>query len=96
MKPPRTPWHSFPDVLIHASESSVKQHSDYHAAKSGDGLAAIRLVRDTINPALIQSLALLVAGHQPILVSAHAYERQGVNAIPEILIIRVSGPKKNF
>jgi hypothetical protein len=84
MKPPRTPWHNFPDVLIHASETSVKQHTDYPAAKSGDGLAAIRLVRDTINPDLIESLGLLLAGHQPILVSAHAYERQGVNAIPEV------------
>lgn len=78
------PWKNFPNVLIHASESSVKQHVDYRAAKSGDGLAAIHLVRDTLNPMQIQALASLFTGHKPILVSAHAYEREGVNAIPEI------------
>jgi hypothetical protein len=84
MKPPRTLWKNFPDVLIHANESGVKQHADYRAAKSGDGLAAIRLVRDMLNPLQVNTLASLVAGHRPILVSAHAYEREGVNAIPEI------------
>jgi hypothetical protein len=71
-------------VLIHADESSVKQHTDYRAAKSGDGWAAIRLVRDTLNVQQVDALATLLVGHLPILVSAHAYERGGVNAIPEI------------
>ncbi len=47
-------------------------------------LAAIRLVRDMLNPVQVTALASLVAGHWPVLVSAHAYEREGVNAIPEI------------
>ena len=34
---PRTPWVNFPDVLIHASESAVKQHPAYKAAKAGHG-----------------------------------------------------------
>ena len=33
IKPPRTPWGNFPDVLIHAGESAVKQHPAYKAAK---------------------------------------------------------------
>lgn len=42
-QPPRSPWNDFPDVLIHASESAVKQHPRYPAAKSGDAEAAIEL-----------------------------------------------------
>ena len=40
MRPPRTAWGDIPDVLIHSSESNVKQHPDYRAAKSGDAEAA--------------------------------------------------------
>lgn len=85
MKPPRTAWNSFPDVLIHASESAVKQHPAYLAAKSGDAVAAVHLVRDTLNPQQVEVLGRMLAGHQPVLVSAHALENQGVNAIPEVL-----------
>jgi hypothetical protein len=84
MKPPRIPWGNFPDVLIHASESAVKQHPGYWAAKTGDAAAAERLISDTLNLVKIDELAALLAGHQPILVSAHAYEQNGVNAIPEV------------
>ena len=84
IKPPRTAWGNFPDVLIHASESAVKQHPAYKAAKAGDGNAAIALVSDTMSAAQIQKLAVVLEGHSPTLVSAHAYERGAVNAIPEI------------
>lgn len=83
-KPPRTPWGNFPDVLIHASESAVKQHLAYQAAKAGDGNAAVQLVRDTQSAEQTQKLLSLLAGHCPTLVSAHAFERGAVNAIPEI------------
>lgn len=84
-KPPRAPWGAFPDVLIHAGESVVKQHPAYRAAKSGDDLAAGDLVRDTIDAGKVQALADLLAGRAPVLVSAHAFEQAGVNAIPEAL-----------
>ena len=84
IKPPRTAWGNFPDVLIHASESAVKQHPAYEAAKAGDGNAAIALVSDTMSAAQNQKLAVVLEGHSPTLVSAHAYERGAVNAIPEI------------
>ncbi|TXT25360.1 MAG: hypothetical protein FD134_1068 [Gallionellaceae bacterium] len=71
-------------MLIHASESSVKQHLCYWDAKTGDAVAADLLVSTTLNPAQTEALARLLAGHSPILVSAHAYERNGVNAIPEV------------
>ncbi len=85
MKPPRAPWDGFPDVLIHAAEPAVKQHPAYRAAKSGDDLSARALVHDTVDPGQVQALAELLAGRTPILVSAHAFEQHGVNAIPEAL-----------
>lgn len=84
-KPPRAPWNSFPEVLIHAPESQVKQHPAYRAAKSGDDIAANELVDDTLNAVQVESLRRMMEGHSPILVSAHAFESQGVNAIPEAL-----------
>ena len=84
IRPPRTPWGDFPDVLIHASESAVKQHPAYGAAKSGDGNAALDLVQATMNPQKNAQLLNLLSGSTPTLVSAHAYERDGVNAIPEV------------
>ena len=72
-------------MLIHASETAVKQHPAYRAAKSGDAVAAVHLVRDTINPQQVEALGRMLAGHHPVLVSAHALENQGVNAIPEVL-----------
>ena len=83
-KPPRTPWGTFPDVLIHASESAVKQHPAYKAAKSGDDEAAADLIFDTFSIEKTQALEALAAGRTPTLVSAHAFEREGVNAIPEV------------
>lgn len=85
MKPPRCPWGDFPDVLIHAAESWVKQHPVYPAAKSGDAGAALDLVRDVFDDTVPERLRALVGDRRPVLVSAHAYEREGVNAIPEVL-----------
>lgn len=84
-QPPRAPWDNFPDVLIHAPESQVKQHPAYRAAKSGDDLAAVELVADTLNLEQVEKLRDMMQGHTPVLVSAHAFESQGVNAIPEAL-----------
>jgi imidazolonepropionase-like amidohydrolase len=83
MQPPRVAWNNFPDVLIHASESAVKQHPDYPAAKSGDAEAAARLVADTFSEGQAQVLERLAGEESATLVSAHAYETAGVNAIPE-------------
>ena len=71
-------------MLIHASESTVKKHPAYEAAKSGDDVAATHLVLTCLNLAQVVALNQLVAGKRPTLVSAHAMERHGVNAIPEV------------
>jgi hypothetical protein len=90
VKPPRTPWGVFPDVLIHASETAVKQHPAYKAAKAGSGFSATSLVNDTMNEQENQRLVDLLRGHMPTLVSAHAYEREGINAIPEAFAVEIS------
>ena len=35
-RPYRSAWHDFPDVVIAASETQVKQHPEYAQAKAGD------------------------------------------------------------
>jgi hypothetical protein len=74
MKPSRTAWGEFPDVQIHAGETTVKKHPSYHAAKLGDADAAEKLVSETINNDQVEALRKLAEGHDPILVSVHAYE----------------------
>ncbi len=83
MKPPRAAWNGFPDVLIHAPESAVKKHPLYQAAKSGDADAAVQLVDDTMSAEQVESLRTLLDDRKPVLLSVHAYEETGVNAIPE-------------
>ncbi len=85
MKPPRVPWGDFPDVVLHAEERVVKKHHLYAAAKSGDTDAAVDLVNATISKAAVLSLEALFFDAAPTLVSAHAFEAEGVNAIPEAL-----------
>ncbi|ABL66588.1 phosphoribosyltransferase [Chlorobium phaeobacteroides] len=81
----RYPWDVFPPVWIHANESTVKQHPSYLAAKSGDPDAAYLLVDALLNPIIVEQLAETFARQKPVLVSAHAVEGSGVNAIPEAL-----------
>jgi hypothetical protein len=90
VKPPRSLWGDFPDVLIHADESAVKQHRAYKAAKAGHGPSATELVNDTMSEQQNQQLVDLLRGHTPTLVSAHAYEREGINAIPEAFAVEIS------
>lgn len=82
---PRTVWGEFPDVFIHADERIVKRHPDYLAAKTGDAAAAGRLVAATLNEVQVAMLQHRVGENRPILVSVHACETTGVNAIPEAL-----------
>lgn len=84
-QPERSPWNAFPDVIIHAPELTVKKHEVYAQAKAGDSDAAFQLVRDTISFAAVKKVIELAAKRSPLLASAHAFEKTGVNAIPEAL-----------
>ena len=88
-QPPRTAWRQdFPDAVLLAPESETKQHPAYAAAKSGDAMAAAKLVHALVGEAGVAAIRVLVGrvgDGQPILVSAHAYEREGVNSIPASL-----------
>jgi hypothetical protein len=83
--PARHPWEtSFPDALIHASETAVKQHSHYLTAKAGDLDAASVLIHDCLDLNIVQALRAWDS-FKPVLVSVHAEESMGRNAIPEIM-----------
>ncbi|WP_338114230.1 phosphoribosyltransferase [Thiorhodococcus mannitoliphagus] len=72
-------------MVIHSPEIAVKRHPDYRAAKSGDAQAAFSLVKTTIAEPAVLRIRELAHGREVILASAHAVERDGVNAIPEAL-----------
>lgn len=82
----RTGWPvEFPDVVIHSPEATVKQHPSYEAAKAGNVEAAMTLIADTVNDEAIEALIDIGSAWEPVLISVHAEERVGVNAIPEVL-----------
>ena len=89
IKPPRVPWREFPDAGLLAEVATTKHHPAYAAAKSGDSTAASDLVDDLVDDSATeaaQALTACVHGARPVvLLSAHAYESAGVNAIPAAL-----------
>lgn len=83
--PARSTWGKFPDIAIHATESAVKKHPDYAAAKAGDIAAAKCVVMATFDPATIEAIHQQVGTRMPIVVGIQALEVQGENAIPSAL-----------
>ena len=86
--PPRVAWRDFPDAILLADEPRTRRHPAYAAAKAGDAVAAANLVLalvDEAGIAAVRGLLSKVAVVQPMLVAAHAYERDGFNAIPAAL-----------
>ena len=86
----RFPWSHFPAVFIHAPESFVKTHHAYAAAKAGDSFAAMELVSDAVSVKTLEQLWKRFNDLAPILVSAHAQEASGINAIPRALAWLIS------
>ena len=92
-QPPRVPWRNFPDAALLAPERETRVHPEYAAAKSGDATAAARLVTALINEENLARVGSLLDRRdegRPLLVSAHAYEREGLNAIPAALARLIS------
>ncbi len=88
-QPPRVEWRDFPNAVLLAPETETKRHPNYAAAKSGDVSSAALLVRSMVSESSVESVRSLiekVSGWQATLVSAHAYEREGFNAIPAALM----------
>ena len=84
----RFPWEDFPDCVIHGDESKVREHDSYQAAKTGDSDAAYQLIRVFLNDEALKEIEKICKSFGATaftLVSAHALEREGVNAIPEAL-----------
>jgi hypothetical protein len=90
MKPHRIPLYDFPDVVLHAPESTVKGHPQYAAAKGGDDVAAVALVSEFIGERAVEQLGSLPRGRSLELVPIHALESQGVNEIPATLAAELS------
>ncbi len=89
-QPPRVHWEVFADAVLLAGESQTKQHPEYAGAKaSDDAVAAANLVNSLVDETGIAAVRGLIAAvsesGDPILVSAHAWESQGLNAIPAAL-----------
>ncbi|MDE0177770.1 MAG: type I-U CRISPR-associated protein Csb2, partial [Gammaproteobacteria bacterium] len=86
--PPRVPWRRFPDAVLLANEAQTRRHPEYALAKSGDGLAARRLIDSLLDESPVADVRRFVETSDrgaPALVCAHSYEHQGVNAIPAAL-----------
>jgi hypothetical protein len=83
--PHRVPWFGFPDVVICATESEVKQHPDYTQAKQGNvqeaAPAATRLSAALLAPETGEIVRGMVSD-ATWLVPVHALEGQGFNRIP--------------
>lgn len=83
--PDRVSWGAFPAVILHAPVPLVKGHVDYLAAKSGNAEAAARLVHATISTEALAAIEAIAVPSRAMLVSVHAIEELGTNAIPEAL-----------
>lgn len=83
--PSRAAWpHRFPDADIHASESRVKKHDLYGAAKAGDVEASVELVLDVLNADAIERLRRY-RKQSPVIVPVHGIEGVSANTIPAVM-----------
>lgn len=85
-QPPRVAWRDFPDAVLLSAENKTMRHRKYREAKfRGDAAAAAILVDEIVDQQGINSLRTLLNAlkhNSLVLVSAHAYEKESVNAIP--------------
>ena len=85
VRPIRTPWGNFPDVVIHAPLGTATKHPDYAQAKTGAIDAALRLVQSVVSEHAVATIQRVIGGQSPILVSVHANEAISINPIPQAL-----------
>jgi hypothetical protein len=78
------PGEADPPIASFTSDSDIKAHQDYRAAKGGDTDAAARLVQDLVKPATLTE-AWRRFGPEAIYLPVIAEEASGDNAIPATL-----------
>jgi hypothetical protein len=82
----RAPWPpDFPEVIVHTTAAIRDAHPDYATAKAGARGAAVRIARDLMAPAGVETIRAVLAGRQPILLPVRAIEAHGVNLIPDAM-----------
>lgn len=86
----RTPWNTFPDVVIHGEERFIKTHPLYAAAKEGEIRAAEGLIDDAMVSADMDALRALIGSSRPFLLPVHAVETEGMNIIPRVFARAIS------
>ncbi len=79
-------------ISSYSDNETVKSHQDYKAAKAGDPDAAVRLVRELVNPDTVKDSTQRFPGHT--FVAPLAIEASGVNAIPSALAIHYAKAAK--
>jgi adenine/guanine phosphoribosyltransferase-like PRPP-binding protein len=83
---PRTPWPAdFPDVVVHHNLKTRNSNPAYAAGKSGDPVAAQRLIDELLTDKQYQAIAALVGARTPLVVPVAAVEGGGFNAIPDAM-----------
>jgi hypothetical protein len=80
--------HGFPPELRRplssfSNDEQIKAHPAYRAAKAGDAAAALGLLRDLVQPLVMEAAQTFAPG--AIFVAPHAQEASGENAIPQTL-----------
>jgi len=72
-------------VIIHAALRERNAHAAYMPAKTGDGVAAKKLVEDLLTAEGTDQMARLVKGRPVIMLGVTADEAGGFNAIPDAM-----------
>ena len=81
----RSCWHDFPNVVITAGETRVKQHPEYQQAKAGDvgqAAAAGKRLSASMLSAQVLDAVRVFQPENSLLVPIHALEGMGYNRIP--------------
>lgn len=76
-------------IAPHSIDTAIKAHPDYRAAKSGDALAALRMVEAILTPETLGKIRAL--GPDVIYAPVIAVEQSGHNAIPMAMASYIEG-----
>lgn len=83
VKPQRTEWNNFPDVVISHKTGTIAEHAEYAAAKAGNLHAAISVVDDYLTKETLIDIKNIIDKADVVqLVPVHAEESTGRNKLP--------------